>query len=242
VSAKDPGCGEVCLELKDVGLSRHGIRILTGVSLQVRTGENLTILGPSGSGKTSLLRLINRLEDADEGTILLGGRDIRDLDPVILRRRVGIVFQTPVMLHGTVADNIGYGPALAGNGCNPAGLLETVGLKPDLLARPAERLSVGQKQRVELARALANEPDFLLLDEPTSGLDVGSAERILGLIAELQERLHLTVVFVTHLLDQAERLADRVGLLVQGKLERLQPRDRFFDRNSNELHALFSEQ
>jgi putative ABC transport system ATP-binding protein len=232
----------VCLELRDVGLSRNGSPILSGVSLKVRAGENLTILGPSGSGKTSLLRLMNRLEDADEGAIRLGGRDIRTLDPIGLRRSVGIVFQTPVMLDGTVADNIGYGPTLAGIRCEPSALMETVGLEPALLERPAERLSVGQKQRVELARALANGPELLLLDEPTSGLDVGSAGRILDLITELQRSLSLTVVFVTHLLDQAERLADRVGLLVRGELDRLQPRDQFFSQDRAELHGLFDRQ
>jgi putative ABC transport system ATP-binding protein len=229
------------LEFRDVSHRRGGRVVLHDVSFRVAPGECFTILGPSGSGKTSLLRLCNRLDDPATGEILLDGKLLTVLDPVQVRRRVGMVFQTPVMLDGTVADNIAYGATLAGRGISPTVLLKQVGLNPDLASRNAAELSLGQQQRVELARVLANEPEILLLDEPTSGLDIASSRRILELISALRQDLGITIIFVTHLLEQAERLADRVGLLVDGRLGRITGKSAFFSGSRAELERLFAE-
>jgi len=229
------------LEFRAVSHRRGGRVVLHDVSFRVAPGECFTILGPSGSGKTSLLRLCNRLDDPATGEILLDGRLLTALDPVPVCRRVGMVFQTPVMLAGTVADNITYGAMLAGRSIDPAVLLEQVGLNPGLASRNAAELSLGQQQRVELARVLANEPEILLLDEPTSGLDIASARRILELISALRQDLGITIIFVTHLLEQAEHLADRVGLLVDGRLRRVAGKTAFFSGSRAELERLFAE-
>ncbi len=162
--------------------------------------EGLTaIVGPSGAGKSTLLRLLNRLDDPDDGTVRFEGRDVRDYDVLELRRRVQIVGQVPVTFPGTVTDNIGADtPALLGR----------VGLDPSLAMREADRLSVGEAQRMALARSLALAPDVLALDEPTSALDTASKEGIERLIRQLADS-GLTVVMVTHEPRQAE-LADQV--------------------------------
>lgn len=229
------------LEFRAVSHRRGGRMVLHDIGFRVAPGECFTILGPSGSGKTSLLRLCNRLDDADTGEILLDGSLLAALDPVQVRRRVGMVFQTPVMLGGTVADNITYGASLAGHNINPDVLLGQVGLNPDLANRNADELSLGQQQRVGLARALANEPEILLLDEPTSGLDIASSRRILKLISTLRQDLGITVIFVTHLLEQAEHLADRVALLADGRLKRVAEKTVFFGGSRAELERLFAE-
>ena len=137
------------------------------------------MLGPSGAGKSTLLRLLNRLADPDEGTVRFEGRDVRELDPLELRRRACLVPQLPAPLDGTVADNVSLRPApAAGASADVAALLERAGLDRSLRRpRRRERLSVGEQQRVMLARALALEPEVLLLDEPTVGAGRGRAGR-----------------------------------------------------------------
>lgn len=157
------------------------------------------IVGPSGAGKTTLLRLLNRLDDPDEGMVLFEGRDVRTYDVLELRRRVQSVGQTPVTFPGTVARNIGAGTAA---------LLERVGLDPSLSDREADRLSVGEAQRMALARSLALDPDVLALDEPTSALDMANKAGIERLIRNLADS-GLTVVMVSHDPRHAE-LADHV--------------------------------
>jgi putative ABC transport system ATP-binding protein len=146
------------------------------------------IIGPSGAGKTTLLRLLNRLDDPDDGAVLLDGRDVRDYDVLDLRRRVQSVGQVPITFPGTVADNVGAGATE---------LLHRVGLDPRLASREADRLSVGEAQRMALARSLALSPEVLALDEPTSALDVANKAGIEGLIRDLADS-GLTVVMVSH--------------------------------------------
>jgi putative ABC transport system ATP-binding protein len=160
------------------------------------------MVGPSGAGKTTLLRLLNRLDDPDGGEVLFDGRNVRTYDVIALRKRVQFVGQVPVTFPGTVAENLGAG-------ADVAGLLERVGLDPALAARAADRLSVGEAQRMCLARSLALAPECLLLDEPTSALDAGSKGGIEALVRSLADD-GLTVVMVTHDRRQAEELADRM--------------------------------
>ena len=164
------------------------------------------IVGPSGSGKTTLLRLLNRLDDPDAGEVLLDGRDVRSYDVLDLRRRVQLVGQVPVSFPGSVADNLGAAPGEIGD--RIAELLARVGLPPAIGGRPADVLSVGEAQRMCLARALARHPDCLVLDEPTSALDTASKGGVERLIRSLADD-GLTVVMVTHDPRQASELADR---------------------------------
>ena len=161
---------------------------MAGFSATVPPRRLTVVVGPSGAGKTTLLRLLNRLDDPDGGAVLFAGRDVRSYDVLDLRRRIQVVGQVPVTFPGTVADNVG---------ADAETLLARVGLNPALATREADRLSVGEAQRMCLARSLALRPEVLALDEPTSALDTASRAGIEDLIAGLAES-GLTVVMVTH--------------------------------------------
>ena len=215
------------LELKNVSKSilrkikdtKIKTQILSRLDLKVQRGELVTIMGASGSGKTTLLRLINRLSEIDSGNILLNGEDIKDHDPMELRRRIGMVFQVPVVFKGSVRDNFIFGMKLWGTMIDIESLARDVIIPNDLLDADAEQLSVGEKQRVCIARALANKPEILLLDEPTSSLDAVSAEKIEMLLLRLRSERNLTMLWVTHEREQAERIGGRRLILRDGKLE-----------------------
>ena len=201
---------ETLIEYRDVRVDGDDGPIVAGFSAAVPAGRLTVMVGPAGAGKTTLLRLLNRLDDPDGGAVLLGGRDVRDSDVLALRRRVQVVGQVPVTFPGTVAANLAAGTGGGADG--PAGgvaaRLARVGLDPALAGREADRLSVGEDQRLCLARALALDPEVLALDEPTSALDPASKAGIEGLIGKLAES-GLTVVMVTH--DPAHTaLADHV--------------------------------
>ena len=204
-------------ELKRVTASRGGAAVLREVSLALPEGSSC-IAGGSGSGKSTLLRLLNRLADPDSGSIAYRGRPLPELDVLELRREVALVPQLPALLEGTVADNVRFGPRLAGRDVEVAPLLDLAGLEADFAERDAGRLSVGEQQRVMLARALALEPRVLLLDEPTSALDERTRDRVEETLAGLRRRTGISIVLVTHDLAQAERLADRVVRLEAGRV------------------------
>ncbi|MCX9012476.1 MAG: phosphate ABC transporter ATP-binding protein [Candidatus Methanoperedens sp.] len=216
----------VHLELRNVSKSvqrkvnknRIKTQILSGIDLEVQRGELITVMGPSGSGKTTLLRLINRLSEADSGAILLNGRDIKDYDPLELRRRAGMVFQVPLVFRGSVRDSLTLGMRLWGNYVDIGALARDTGIPENLLDADAEQLSVGEKQRVCIARALANQPEILLLDEPTSSLDAATAEKIEGLLLNMRKERKLTMIWVTHDIDQAGRIDGRRFMLSGGRL------------------------
>jgi putative ABC transport system ATP-binding protein len=184
------------------------------VSLAIPSGST-ALVGPSGSGKSTLLRLLNRLADPDEGSVRFHGTDVRELDPLELRRRVGLVPQLPAPVAGTVADNVCFGPRLHGEQVDPERPLRLAGLDPSFAERDASRLSVGEQQRVMLARALALEPEVLLLDEPTAALDEDAKQAVEETLAGLPA---VSLVLVTHERAQAERLADRVIRLEGGRI------------------------
>jgi putative ABC transport system ATP-binding protein len=195
--------------LDDVWASRGGEPVLRGLSESIPEGAT-AILGPSGVGKSTLLRLLNRLADPDEGSVSYQGDDLRGLDPLELRREVGLVPQLPAPLDASVEENVRFGPRLAGRTADVPRALALAGLNGDFAEREARRLSVGEQQRVMLARALALEPRVLLLDEPTSALDQRARDAVESTLGHLRERLSLSYVLVTHDPAQAERLADRV--------------------------------
>jgi putative ABC transport system ATP-binding protein len=180
--------------------------VLSGLDLAIESGAT-AVLGPSGSGKSTLLRLLDRLADPDEGVVRFRGDDVRSLDPLELRRRAVLVPQLPAPVPGTVAENVRYGPSLAGREVDAERFLAPAGLDGSFAERDASRLSVGERQRVMLARALALEPEVLLLDEPTAALDERAKAGVEQTLAGLSG---LSIVLVTHERAQAERLAERV--------------------------------
>jgi putative ABC transport system ATP-binding protein len=192
--------------------------VLRGLDLTIDEGAT-ALLGPSGCGKSTLLRLLNRLADADEGEVRFRGDDVCSLDPLELRRRACLVPQLPAPVPGTVADNVRYGPRLHGRNGDPARPLELAGLDPGYAERDASRLSVGEQQRVMLARALALEPEVLLLDEPTSALDEEARDGVERTLLDLEDRGGLSMVIVTHDREQAERLARRIVRIHEGRVE-----------------------
>jgi putative ABC transport system ATP-binding protein len=191
--------------------------VLGELTLGIEEGSTC-IAGPSGAGKSTLLRLLNRLAEPAVGTVRYRGHDVRDYDVLALRREVGLVPQLPALLEGTVAVNVGFGARLAGRAADVRAALDLAGLDESFAERPAARLSVGEQQRVMLARALALQPGVLLLDEPTAALDERSKAAVEGTLLALRERLSLSLVFVTHELAQAERLADRIFWLEGGRV------------------------
>jgi ABC-type phosphate transport system ATPase subunit len=202
-------------------LSEKGVLILNDVHLDIPKGSILGIIGPSGSGKSTLLRAMNRLWEPPAGTVFLDGDDICDLDVLSLRRKVGMLFQLPVLFEGTVADNIRYGPQLRGKKLSDNEmykLLSLADLEHSFLSQPGSELSVGQAQRVALARTLANEPEVLLLDEPTSALDPISTQNIEDVIVKLKMSRGMTTVIVSHSIKQIQRIADIVCLVVNGEI------------------------
>ncbi len=194
-------------ELDRVVLARAGKPVLRELSARIPIGA-ACLAGPSGSGKSTVLRLLDRLADPDSGIVRYRGEDVRDRDPLELRREVGLVPQLPALLEGTVADNLRFAAGLAGHEPDSARLLDLAGLDGGFAERDAAKLSVGEQQRVMLARALALEPSTLLLDEPTSALDAAATGAVEETLTELRERLDLSLVLVTHDLDQARRMSD----------------------------------
>jgi putative ABC transport system ATP-binding protein len=198
----------------------QGKLLVNDVSVTVEKSDVIAVIGPSGAGKSSFLRLLNRLDEPTGGTVYLDGQDYRNIPPQELRRRVGMLMQTPFLFPGTVADNIRFGPLQRGELLPDATieeLLDRVHL-PDYAARSIDNLSGGEAQRVSLARTLANRPEILLLDEPTSALDGGTEREVEGLIADIIREQKLTCLLVTHKIEQAQRLANRAMVMTAGRL------------------------
>ena len=202
-------------EVEDVSYSRAGKLVLRDLSTRLPVGAS-SIVGPSGSGKSTLLRLLNRLADPEEGRVVYEGKDVRELDPLALRREVCLVPQLPALIEGTVHDNVAYGPRLAGHSFDARSCLELAGLDPAFEERDAAKLSVGEQQRVMLARALALDPRVLLLDEPTSALDRTARDAVEATLQGLRARTAISTVVVTHDMEQARRLAGYVVRIENG--------------------------
>ncbi|WP_027893585.1 ABC transporter ATP-binding protein [Calidithermus chliarophilus] len=207
-----------------------GFEALRGVSLEVAAGQVVVLLGPSGCGKTTLLRTVNRLIEPTEGTVYLGGQDVRLLNPEELRRGIGYVIQSIGLFpHMSVLENVMVVPRLLGwersrREARAREMLTRVGLEPaTFAARYPRELSGGQAQRVGLARALAADPAVLLMDEPFGAVDPPTRERLQDEFLKLQAGLRKTVLFVTHDLEEAVKLADRICLMNHGQVEQYDP-------------------
>jgi tungstate transport system ATP-binding protein len=197
---------------------------LQETNLEIRSGEIFTFIGPSGSGKTTLIRLIDLLDWPTSGTIVFDGIDTAGPEQVRLaiRRRMGMVFQKPAVLNMTVAKNVAFGLKFRGvpeaeSTRKVRGALELVGL-PHFANRRAITLSGGEMQRVALARAMITEPEVLLMDEPTANLDPVSADLIENLIRGINKKFGTTIIMSTHDMNQGQRLADRIGVIMDGRL------------------------
>lgn len=211
------------IKIADVSLDLNGKQILKELNFVFPPGKVSILWGPSGAGKSTVLRLLNRLLEPTAGEIYIGEQEIKKWSVLKLRRQVGMISQLPYLFPGTVLDNLAYGPKLCGERgdfeAQGRELLAMVGLEEELLKHPSDQLSVGQQQRVNIARTLANEPKVLLLDEPTSALDEKASGQVLALLAELREKLGLTMIMVTHSKEQAREIADHVVMLREGELE-----------------------
>ena len=219
------------IELRNIdvafGQKDHEFKAVDDVSLTIEKGEVFGIVGPSGAGKSTLVRVINLLQRPTKGQVLIEGEDITKLNRKELRKvrlNIGMIFQHFNLISGsTIAENVAF--SLYANNYpkdkikeRVRELLELVHLPEKADAYPAN-LSGGQKQRVAIARALANNPEILLCDEATSALDLENTEEIVSLLKEINEKTHITIVFITHEMEVAKKLFDRIAFMEQGKLK-----------------------
>lgn len=210
-------------KLKNINFSADGLRILKDISLDINPNDFMVLLGPSGSGKSTLLRLLNGLNSPTSGELHFHGESISNIDLIELRKKVGMVFQTPTMITGSVKDNLVLSQKWLKDDqlfsdFELVIMLENVGLDAKFLDKDAKSLSGGEQQRIALARVLLNKPEVLLLDEPTSNLDPRLALKILKLVCQLYKKLELTVVLVTHHHGEIENFAKQVVFLVNGAI------------------------
>jgi osmoprotectant transport system ATP-binding protein len=210
------------------------------LSLDVPRGETVVLVGPSGCGKTTTMRMINRLIEPSSGEILVDGRDVMKQDPVELRRGMGYVIQSIGLLpHRTVAQNIATVPKLIDweherIDSRIDELMEIFGLDPDLKARYPAELSGGQRQRVGVARALAVDPPIMLMDEPFAAVDPIVRARLQDQFLDIQRRLQKTIVFVTHDIDEAIKMADRIAIMnIGGVIEQFAPPEEILREPAN---------
>jgi phosphate transport system ATP-binding protein len=246
----NPRCEDAFVVAENVNVYYGSLHAIRDVTLEFGRNDVVALIGPSGCGKSTFLRCLNRMNDTIEsarvtGRITLDGQDIysRDLDPVVLRARVGMVFQKPNPFPKSIYDNVAYGPRIHGLAANRAELddivhesLERAGLLKEVRGRldePGTGLSGGQQQRLCIARTIAVDPEVILMDEPCSALDPIATARIEDLIDELAE--NYSIVIVTHSMQQAARVSRRVAYFHLGHLVEVDETDRIF---TNPRHKL----
>jgi spermidine/putrescine ABC transporter ATP-binding subunit len=230
--------------LSALNLSKHfgAVKAVDDVSFEVTSGEFLALLGPSGSGKTTILRLIGGFEEATEGQIHIDDRDVRNLPPH--KRNIGVVFQKYALFpHMTVANNVAYPLQRRKTPRHErerklAEVLDLVGLS-GFEKRYPNQLSGGQQQRVALARAMVFQPDILLMDEPLGALDKQLRERMQFEIRSLQERVGITTIYVTHDQTEAMAMADRIGVVHDGRIEQIAPPAEVYNNPATRFVAEF---
>ncbi len=232
------------IELDNVSRLYEGVAAVEGLSLRIERGEICVLVGTSGCGKSTTLRLLNRLIDCSSGSIRIDGQDIAGLDPESLRRRMGYAIQsTGLFPHWTVARNIGVVPRLLG--WPQARIAARVGELLELLGLPVasfadkfpHQLSGGQAQRVGVARALAADPEILLMDEPFGALDPITRDSLQNELLRIQARIHKTIVFVTHDIDEALKLATRIVVMDQGRIVQHDTPTRLLEQPANAFVA-----
>ncbi|HEL1565590.1 TPA: ABC transporter ATP-binding protein [Streptococcus suis] len=230
------------IEYQNVSLTYGGLPILKQLNFDIQEGEFFVLIGPSGSGKTTTLKLINRLIEQTDGDIRIQGKRLKDFDLRDLRLETGYVLQQIALFPNmTVAENIALIPEMKGLGkeetlTRTRELLTKVGLEPDsYLDRLPKDLSGGEKQRIGILRAIIANPKVLLMDEPFSALDPISKAQLQDLIKELHEEFKMTTVFVTHDMDEAVKLADRICLMQDGQVVQLGSPDELRNHPANDF-------
>lgn len=223
-----------------------GTKAVNSLNLEIREGEFFVLIGPSGCGKTTTLKMMNRLIDANEGTIMINRRNIREYDIHELRWSIGYVLQQIALFpHMTIAENIAVVPELKkweqgriDNRINE--LLEMVGLDPKIYReRKPTELSGGQQQRIGVIRALAADPNIILMDEPFSALDPISREMLQDEILDLQRNIKKTIVFVTHDMQEALKLGDRICVMKEGEVVQIGTPNEILSNPANEFVRSF---
>jgi osmoprotectant transport system ATP-binding protein len=216
------------------------------LTLEVPEGSTVALIGPSGCGKTTTMRMINRLIEPTEGRIFVNGEDVTQADPVQLRRHIGYVIQNVGLFpHMTIAENIAAVPNLLGWDqarirTRTAELLDLVGLDPkEMLNRYPRQLSGGQRQRIGVARALAADPAVLLMDEPFGAIDPIARARLQDEFRQILSRVRKTVVLVTHDLDEAIRLGDRIAIMRDGRIVQYDTPDAILSKPANDFVSNF---
>jgi osmoprotectant transport system ATP-binding protein len=217
-----PDAGKIEIRLENLTKMFPGQKdpAVDSLSLDIPEGEIVILVGPSGCGKTTTMKMINRIIEPTSGRILLDGEDVTDVNPDLLRRRIGYVIQQIGLFpHMTIADNIATVPRLLGWDKRRIAervdeLLETVGMEPGMYRnRYPKELSGGQRQRVGVARAMSADPDVMLMDEPFGAIDPITRERLQNEFLRLQEKIKKTIIFVTHDIDEAIKMGDRIAIL-----------------------------
>lgn len=217
---------DIAIEYRDVTKAYGEKTVLSHFDLRVQKGEFLTIVGSSGCGKTTALKMVNRLIEPTSGDVLVGGRNVRDVDAIELRRSIGYAIQGSVLFpHMTVEENVSYVPNLLNRRDRArteravSKWMDIVGLPQDMLDRYPAELSGGQQQRVGIARALAASPDTLLMDEPFGAVDEITRGQLQTEIARIHRECGITIMFVTHDIGEALRLGTRVLVLDAGRIQ-----------------------
>jgi osmoprotectant transport system ATP-binding protein len=220
------------IEFKNITKSYNNKdNVIDDLSLSIDEGEFATILGPSGCGKTTLLKMVNKLLMPNSGSIFVKGVDINELNTIELRRSIGYVIQQIGLLpHLTIKENINYVLSIMKTDSDikenrAEELVELVGLSSEYLTRYPRQLSGGQKQRIGVARALAADPSIILMDEPFGAVDEIARTLLQDELMQIQEKLHKTILFVTHDIQEAIKLGTKVVLLHKGKIEQLGTKD-----------------
>jgi osmoprotectant transport system ATP-binding protein len=234
------------IEFVDVSKRYGEVTVLEHVSLEVKKGELTVLIGPSGCGKSTMLRLINRMIEPSHGKILLHDKNTAELDPVIMRRGIGYVIQSIGLFpHMSVLENIAVVPSILGTPKEQRRerareLLNLMGLEPSQYSeRYPKDLSGGQQQRVGIARALAANPEVMLMDEPFSALDPITREGLQDEFSRIRKTLNQTIVFVTHDIDEAIKLGDRVCVLNHGRIQQYDAPETMLRQPANDFVANF---
>ena len=220
----------------------HGHKVTDDINLHIKEGEILVMIGPSGCGKTTTMKMINRLVEPTTGKIFIKGEDISKLNPVELRRNIGYVIQHVGLLpHMTIAENVALVPKLkkwekSTYVSRVAELLHMVNLDPEVYGnRYPNELSGGQQQRIGVIRAMAADPPIILMDEPFSALDPISREQLQDELVRLQETISKTIVFVTHDIDEAIKIANRICIIKDGKIVQVDTPEQILRHPANEF-------
>ena len=239
---------ETMISLRDVSkrFASSDAAAVDNLSMEISAGETVVLVGPSGCGKTTTMKMINRLIEPSSGSIVVDGRDVRQQDPVELRRGIGYVIQSiGLMPHRSVRENVAMVPNLLGwdetrIGSRISELVDMFDLAPELLDRYPSELSGGQRQRVGVARALAADPPVMLMDEPFGAVDPIVRARLQDQFLDIQQELRKTIVFVTHDIDEAIKMADRIAILnVGGKIEQYATPEEILRAPANEFIRRF---